>query len=140
MIGIHKNASSLCIQRQLGAAHSSIATSLQRLSTGFKIKRVSDNAANLSISKGMSCQLSGTTVSIDNALQWINLLETADEALVNMTEKVNRIRDLCLQSKNDTYSDDERLMMQQEVDKLTVKIYREKNSTTFKNIKLFEVQ
>lgn len=88
----------------------------------------------------MSCQLSGTTVSIDNALQWINLLETADEALVNMTEKVNRIRDLCLQSKNDTYSDDERLMMQQEVDKLTVKIYREKNSTTFKNIKLFEVQ
>jgi len=140
MISIHMNASSLLAQRQLGAAHSSIATSLERLSTGFKINRASDNAANLAISKGQSCQISGTTVAIDNALQGINLLDTADGALANMTEKVNRIRDLCLKSMNGTYSDAERSMMQQEVDKLTAEIYREKNSTTFNNIKLFEAQ
>ena len=140
MISIHMNASSLLAQRQLGAAHSSIATSLERLSIGFKINRASDNAANLAISKGMSSQLSGTTVAIDNAQQGINLLDTADGALANMTEKVNRIRDLCLKSMNGTYSDAERSMMQQEVDKLTAEIYREKNSTTFNNIKLFEAQ
>ena len=79
-------------------------------------------------------------MAIDNAQQGINLLDTADGALANMTEKVNRIRDLCLKSMNGIYSDAERSMMQQEVDKLTAEIYREKNSTTFNNIQLFEAQ
>jgi len=80
MISIHMNASSLLAQRQLGAAHSSIASSLERLSTGFKINRASDNAANLAISKGTSCQISGTTVAMENAQQGINILDTADGA------------------------------------------------------------
>ena len=138
MLSIHLNMSSLLAQRNLGIAHSSIATSLERLSTGFKINRASDNAANLAISKGMSCQLSGTTVALENAAHGMNILDTADGALANMTEKVNRIRDLCLKSMNGTYSDAERSMMQREVDKLTEEIYREKNSTTFSDIKLFE--
>ena len=138
MLSIHMNMSSLLAQRNLGIAHSSIATSLERLSSGCKINRASDNAANLAISKGMSCQLSGTTVALENAAHGMNILDTADGALANMTEKVNRIRDLCLKSMNGTYSDAERSMMQREVDKLTEEIYREKNSTTFSDIKLFE--
>ena len=69
MISIHLNTSSLFARKGLGVAHSSIATSLERLASGYKINRAADNAANLAISKGMSCQISGTTVAQENTSQ-----------------------------------------------------------------------
>jgi len=137
MISIHLNTSSLLAQRQLGVAHSSIATSLERLSTGFKINRAADNAANLAISKGQSCQISGTTVAQENTSQAINLLDTADGTLSKMQDIAGRIRTLSLQAMNGTYSDSERAMMQKEVEQLTQELYSQKNSTRFSDIAVF---
>ena len=134
MISIHLNTSSLLAQRQLGVAHSSIATSLERLSTGFKINRAADNAANLAISKGQSCQISGTTVAQENTSQAINLLDTADGTLSKMQDIAGRIRTLSLQAMNGTYSDSERAMMQKEVEQLTQELYRQKSSCKFNEL------
>ena len=137
MLSIHLNMSSLLARKQLGIAHSSIATSLERLSTGYKINRASDNAANLAISKGQSCQMSGTTVAQENTAQAANLLDLADGTLEKMQEIAGRIRTLSLQSMNGTYSDTERAMMQKEVEQLTQELYRQKNNCKFNEIDVF---
>jgi len=137
MLTVRTNGMSTFTCNQLNRVNNCLKTSLERLSTGYRINSAKDDAANLSISTGMECQISGTGVAKDNTQQGMNLLGIADGALGNMTNNAERIRDLCLQSMNGTYSDEERQMMQAEVEQLTREIYREKNSAAYNQIKLF---
>ena len=81
MISVNTNITSLVTQNHFTLANNCIKTSLERLSTGFKINRAADDAANLSVSKNMECQISGSKVALDNAQQAINLVQTADSAM-----------------------------------------------------------
>ncbi len=137
MLTIHTNTLSNITQRNFTQSTNALRTSLERLSTGFKINKAADNASNLAISKKMNCQISGTNVAQENTQQAMGLLDTADGALAEMTEIVNRIRDLSLQSMNGTYSDGERAKMQEEVNALTLELYRQRNSTKYNKIDVF---
>ncbi len=137
MISVNTNISSIVAQRHLTMANSGVKTSIERLSTGFKINHASDDAANLSISKKISCKLSGSNVAIDNVQHSISLIGTAESALDEMQTMAQRIRELCLESMNDTYSDIERGMLQTEVENLVQEMYRQKNSAKFNDIKIF---
>jgi len=138
MLTVRTNGVSTLACNQLTRANNCIKTSLERLSTGYRINSAKDDAANLAISKNMDCQISGNYVAQDNVQQGMNLLDIADGALDTMTQNAQRIRDLCLQAMNGTYSNEERKMMQSEVEQLTKEIYREKNTTSYNQIKLFE--
>ncbi len=138
MLTVRTNGLSLLTQTQLSRSNNCVSVALERLSTGFRINKAKDDAANLAISKNMSCQISGTEVANENVQQGMNLLDVADGALDNIAKKIGRIRDLSLQSMNGTYSDAERQMMQQEVSQLVAEIYREKETTAYNKIKLFE--
>ncbi len=137
MITINTNSLSMMTQRHLDTSTCSFKKSIERLSTGFKINRAADNASNLSISKNMNCQISGTTVAQENTQQAIGLLDTADSAISTMTDMLQRIRELSLQAMNGTYSVKEREMMQQEVQSLAEEVYRQKNSTKYNQINIF---
>jgi len=137
MLTINTNITSLSTQHSLTRANNAVATSIERLSTGYRINHAADDAANLSISTKMSSQISGTQVAEENTQQGINLLQIADGALDQMQNMTQRIRDLSLQSMNGTYSSEERLMMQEEVDKLVAEIYRQKNTAAYNDIKIF---
>ncbi len=137
MLSINVNTTALSTMRQLNLSSTALKTSIERLSTGFKINRAADNASNLSISKKMGTQLSGTKVAQENAQQAIALLDTADGALDEMTSIANRIRDLSLQAMNGTYSEKERQIMQEEVNKLTLELYRQRNSTKYNKMNIF---
>ncbi len=137
MLSVNTNTTSLSAMRRLNLTSTALKTSIERLSTGFKINRAADNASNLAISKKMGAQLSGTGVAQENAQAGIAMLDTADGALANMTEMANRIRDLSLQAMNSTYSNKERAIMQEEVNKLMQELYRQRNSTKYNKIDLF---
>ena len=137
MLTVTTNTTSLITQNNLNKANSCLQKSLERLSTGCKINRASDDAANLSVSKNIECQISGTEVAEENVQQGINLLATADTTLGEMQNIAQRIRELSLQSMNGTYSDSERAMMQGEVEQLTKEIYQQKNNAHFNNIEIF---
>ena len=74
MLTVNTNTTSLITQLNLSKSNNLVKTSIERMSTGFKINRASDDATNMSISKNMECQNSGTNVALDNAQQAVNLL------------------------------------------------------------------
>ena len=137
MISVNTNITSLVVQNHFTLANSCLQTSIERLSTGFKINRAADDAANLSVSKNMECQISGSKVALDNAQQAINLVQTADSAMGEMQDIAQRIRELAVQAANGTYSDKERAMMQEEVTSLVNEIYQQRNGAKFNEIKIF---
>ena len=123
MLNINTNITSLIAQNNLTRANSLVKTSIERLSTGFRVNRASDDAANMSIAKNMDCQISGTDVAIDNTQQATNLLQTADGALDNMQNNLLRVRDLTVQALNGTYSSAEKAMIQDEINNLIEETY-----------------
>ena len=137
MLTVNTNTTSLITQLNLSKSNNLVKTSIERMSTGFKINRASDDAANMSISKNMECQISGTNVALDNAQQAVNLLQTADGALDNMQANLLRIRDLTVQAMNGTYSSEEKAMIQGEIDNLLAETYKQRNSTMFNQIRIF---
>ena len=137
MLTINTNTTSLITQLNLSRSNSLVKTSIERLSTGFKINRASDDAANMSISKNMECQISGTDVAIENASQATNLLQTADGALDNMQSNLLRIRDLTVQALNGTYSTEEKAMIQGEINQLLAETHKQRDNTTFNKINIF---
>ena len=135
---IVSNTTSLAIRNDINKSNSRISCALERMSSGFKINKVKDDAANSIIATKTDIQLSGLNIANKNAMQGTNLLNVAENALVNMQEKVTRIRDLALQAKNSTLGKDEISAIQKEIDELTAEIKREKETATFNNIKIFD--
>ena len=128
---INTNISSLNSQRNLGASQASLATSLQRLSSGLRINSAKDDAAGLAISDRMSSQIRGMTQATRNANDGVSLAQTAEGALASSGDILQRIRELAVQSSNATNSSSDRQALQTEVGQLGSELSRIAQTTTF---------
>ena len=128
---INTNISSLNAQRNLTASQSSLATSLQRLSSGLRINSAKDDAAGLAISDRMTSQINGLTRAAQNANDGISMAQTAEGGLGTATDLLQRMRTLAVQSANGTNSASDRASLQQEVSQLSQELNRVANTTQF---------
>lgn len=133
---INTNISSLNAQRNLNTSQSALATSLQRLSSGLRINSAKDDAAGLAISDRMTSQIRGLNQAVRNANDGVSLAQTAEGALSESGNALQRIRELALQSANATNSASDRAALQSEVNQLKQEIDRIANTTEFNGLKL----
>jgi len=135
---INTNISSLNAQRNLSTSQSSLATSLQRLSTGLRINSAKDDAAGQAISTRMTAQINGMQQASRNANDGISMSQTAEGAMGSINDILLRMRDLSVQSSNGTNGTAERTTIQNEVDQLYQEIDRISGSTDFNGLKLLD--
>lgn len=128
---IQTNVSSLGAQRSLTNTNNDLATTFQRLSTGLRINSAKDDAAGLQISNSLTSQINGLGVAIRNANDGISLAQTAEGALQETTNILQRMRDLAIQSANGSNSQSERDALQAEVTQLQSEINRIADTTSF---------
>jgi flagellin len=121
---INTNIASLNTQRSLTKSQTSLQTSLQRLSSGLRINSSKDDAAGLAIAERFTAQIRGVNQGVRNANDAISLAQTGEGALAEITNAVQRMRELAVQAVNSTNSDDDRLSLQQEVTQLQAEITR----------------
>ncbi|MCJ8167961.1 flagellin [Atopomonas sediminilitoris] len=133
---VNTNVASLNTQRNLNTSSKGLDTSLQRLSTGFRINSAKDDAAGLQISNRLTSQVNGLNVAVRNANDGISLAQTAEGALQQSTNILQRMRDLSLQSANGSNSTSERQALNQEVTQLKEELNRIADTTTFGGQKL----
>ena len=135
---INTNIASLNAQRNLNASQSSLATSMQRLSSGLRVNSAKDDAAGLAIAERMNAQVRGMNVAIRNSNDGISLAQTAEGAMNEIGNNLQRIRELAVQSSNATNSQSDRDALQSEVDQLVAEIDRVANQTSFNGTKLLD--
>ncbi len=135
---INTNIASLSAQRNLDKSQSANQQALSRLSSGLRINSSKDDAAGLAISTRFTSQIKGLGVAIRNVGDGVSLAQTADGALGTMTDNLQRIRELAIQSANATNSDVDREALQAEVSQLVAEISRTGEQTTFNGIKLLD--
>lgn len=135
---INTNIASLTAQRNLNNSQSSLNTSLQRLSSGLRINSAKDDAAGLAISERFSAQIRGLNQAARNANDGVSLAQTAEGALAEVTNNLQRIRELAVQSSNATNSQSDRDALQTEVTQLLNEIDRVAGSTEFNGVKLLD--
>ena len=128
---INTNTASLNSQRNLSTSQSSLATSLQRLSSGLRINSAKDDAAGLAISDRMTSQINGLNQAARNANDGISLAQTAEGGLATATDLLQRMRTLSVQAANGTNSSSDRASVQQEVSQLQQELNRVANTTQF---------
>ncbi|TYL47147.1 flagellin [Marinomonas sp. IMCC 4694] len=128
---VNTNTSSLSAQRQLMGSSKSLDTSFERLSSGLRINSASDDAAGLLISNRLTSQVNGLNQSVRNANDAISLTQTAEGALDETSNMLQRMRTLSIQSANGSNSDKDRAAIQQEVSQLSTEINRIASDTTF---------
>ncbi|MFM7294436.1 MAG: flagellin [Burkholderiales bacterium] len=128
---INTNVSSLTAQRNLSASQSSLATSMQRLSSGMRVNSAKDDAAGLAIAERMNAQVKGMNVAIRNASDAISLAQTAEGALGKIADSLQRMRELAVQSANATNSDSDRLNLDTEYQALNEEVTRVLTGTQF---------
>ncbi|MBF7072342.1 flagellin FliC [Glaciecola sp. MH2013] len=133
---VNTNQSALNAQRQLFNSSNSLNTSFERLSSGFRINRASDDAAGLQISDRMTTQVNGLNQAVRNANDAISLTQTAEGALAETTNSLQRIRQLAVQSQNGINSSADRLALQKEVSALKTEISRIATDTQFNKVDL----
>ncbi|MBY0268231.1 MAG: flagellin, partial [Burkholderiales bacterium] len=135
---INTNIASLNAQRNLNGSQSSLNVALQRLSTGLRINSAKDDAAGLAISERFSAQIRGINQAARNANDGISLTQTAEGSLSAISDNLQRIRELAVQSANATNSSADRAALQQEVTQLVAEIDRVAAQTEFNGIKLLD--
>ena len=135
---INTNIMSLNAQRNLNTTGTSLATSIQRLSSGLRINSAKDDAAGLAISERFTTQIRGLDVAVRNANDGISLAQTAEGAMVEIGSNLQRIRELAVQSSNATNSPSDREALNAEVNQLLKEIDRVANQTTFNGTKLLD--
>ena len=135
---INTNVASLNAQRNLSTSGSQLATSLQRLSSGLRINSAKDDAAGLAISERFSTQIRGLNVATRNANDGISLAQTAEGAMAEIGNNLQRIRELAVQSSNATNSATDREALQKEVAQLQSEIQRVATQTEFNGTKLLD--
>lgn len=135
---INTNIASLTAQNNLSKSQSSLNTALQRLSSGMRINSASDDAAGLAISSRMTSQISGLGQASRNANDAISLAQTADGALSSITDNLQRIRDLAVQSANASNSASDRKAIQTEVSQLLSEIDRTAQTSSFNGVNLLD--
>ena len=135
---VNTNVSSLNAQRNLNASQSSLNTSLQRLSSGLRINSAKDDAAGLAISERFTAQIRGNEQASRNANDGISLAQTAEGALSEIGNNLQRMRELAVQASNATNSDSDRAAINNEVQALSTEIDRVAQSSSFNGTKLLD--
>ena len=130
-LGINTNILSLNAQRNLNSSQSSLATSLERLSTGLRINSARDDAAGLAIAERFTTQIRGLDQAVRNASDGISLSQTAESALGELTNNLQRVRELAIQSANSTNSSGDRAALDLEVQQRIAEIDRIARQTAF---------
>lgn len=137
-IVVNTNISSLVAQNSLNKATNSLNTSLERMSTGYKINKAADDAAGLSIATNINTQVRGSKVAKDNIQQGINVLQTTEGSLTTITDNINRIRDLALQAANGVNSSASRDAIKAEVTARIAEIDKTAAAAEFNGVKLLD--
>lgn len=135
---INTNMGALRAQNSATSASRMMSTSMERLSTGSRINRASDDAAGLAIATSMTSQIRGMNQAVRNSNDGIAMLQTAEGALDEVTNMMQRIRELAVQAGSDTYAEADRDNIQLEVDALTEQIANIIDNTTFNGLELFD--
>jgi flagellin len=137
MTVINTNTSALRAQNGSRVANQALQTAMERLSTGKRINSAKDDAAGLAISSNMTSQIRGMSQAVRNANDGISLAQTAEGALNEVTNMLQRVRELAVQSASGTYSDDDRANMNAEVTQLKDQISSVLTNTKFNGVNLF---
>jgi flagellin len=135
---VNTNVSALNAQRQLINSGKTLDTSFQRLSSGFRINSAADDAAGLQISNRLTAQIQGLDQAIRNANDGISLSQVAEGAMDEITNALQRIRVLAVQSQNGINSSADRVALQKEVSALKTEISRIATTTQFGGVKLLD--
>lgn len=135
---IQHNIAALNTHRNLGANQAAASKNLEKLASGYKINRAGDDAAGLAISEKMRGQISGLDMASKNANDSISLIQTAEGALNETHSILQRMRELSVQSANDTNVTEDRDALQKEITQLTSEIDRIANTTEFNTQKLLD--
>lgn len=136
MTVIGTNVAALRATNASNSASNALQTSIERLSTGKRINSAKDDAAGLAIASSLTSQIKGQNQAIRNANDGIALSQTADGALGEVTNILQRIRELSVQSASGTYSDDDRTNLQAEVTELTGQLTDIQSKTNFNGVSL----
>jgi flagellin len=137
MTVINSNTAALRAQNGSRVANEALQTAMERLSTGKRINSAKDDAAGLAISSSMTSQIRGMSQAIRNANDGISLAQTADGALGEVTNMLQRIRELAVQSASGTYQDSDRANLQSEVAALGAQISDVVSNTKFNGVAVF---
>ncbi|GFI23953.1 flagellin [Lachnospiraceae bacterium] len=135
---ITHNLRAMNSQRQLSIVSGTVSKTSEKLSSGYKINRAADDAAGLSISEKMRKQIRGLTKATENAEDGISMVQTADGALNEVHDMLQRMNELCVQAANGTNSISDRLNIQDEVSQLITEIDRVAETTKFNEINLLD--
>ncbi|HIF9384838.1 TPA: flagellin [Photobacterium damselae] len=130
-ITINTNVTAMTAQRNLNSASSSVADSMQKLSSGLRINSAKDDAAGLQISNRLTNQTNGLNVAMRNANDGVSMAQTAEGAMQESTKIMERMRELALQSANGSNSDKDRDAMQKEMGQLQSEMNRIADTTSF---------
>ena len=128
---INTNVASLNAQRNLNTSQSSLATSMERLSSGLRVNSAKDDAAGLAIADRMNAQIRGMNVAIRNANDGISLAQTAEGALATMTDALQRMRELAVQAQNGSNGSGDRANLDTEFQQLVLEVGRIAAQTKF---------
>ena len=132
-IVVNTNIGSLNAQRSLAASSRELATAMERLSSGKKINSAADDAAGFAIAERMTAQVRGLNVATKNANDGLAMLATIENATNDVTDMLQRVRELAVQASNDTNSSTDREYLQKEVDSLLNEINRVASQTVYNN-------
>ena len=135
---INTNVSSLNAQRNLARTQGELSTSMERLSSGLRINSAKDDAAGLAISDRMTSQIRGLNQAARNANDGISLAQTAEGAMQESTNILQRMRELSVQAANATNSAADRSALQAEVNQLKTEMNRISQSTTFNGLRILD--
>ncbi|WP_022852180.1 flagellin [Limisalsivibrio acetivorans] len=133
---IYQNTMSLNTQRYLGNTQNQLSKSLEKLSSGLRINHAADDASGLAISEKLRGQITGLKRASMNAQDGISMLQTAEGALGEVSSMLQRMRELAVQASNGTYTSNDRIEIQKEVDQLKNEINRISSATEFNTKKL----
>ena len=133
---IYNNVNAINTSNQLDGNNRMVSKSLEKLSTGLRINRASDDAAGLSVSEGLRSQIRGSQMSQRNSDDATAMLQIAESGAQEVVNSLQRMRELALQSANGTYSNTDRAYIQQEYSQLTSEINRIGESTSYNGITL----
>lgn len=135
-INVNTNVSAMTAQRHLNGSNEGLNKSMERLSSGYKINSAQDDAAGLQISNRLTAQSRGLDMAVRNANDGISIAQTAEGAMTETTNILQRMRDLSLQSSNGSNSRSERVAIQEEVSALNNELNRIAETTSFGGNKL----
>ncbi|MCR5580420.1 MAG: flagellin [Pseudobutyrivibrio sp.] len=133
---INNNMSAVITNNQLLGTEDSLADVMEKLSSGYSINHASDNPSGIAIAGKMQAQIEGLDQASTNGSDGISVLQTAEGALNEVTDMIQRMRELSVQAANGTNSDSERETIQKEIDSLLTEIDRVADTTEFNNINL----